>query len=298
VVDLGGAGVNDREQELEARVGAAVHVLRRDATLRAASATSAVAAGAVLAGLPAVAALAGVAVVGAAWFWPRRPGRAIAGLEAAASLDGALACAWDHRTSAHPLHLAQRRRALRDLASREPVRPARRPSALWALPPLLWIGPILHGGTGPARRSEPGLTPAEVAAAAGQAPDEPPAPPSPVTAPEAVAARATSDRAPSGAPEDADAGLGPGARIGDAGTGGDDAPQVGGADKGGQAGQSSVTSAGRRGVALAEGTGAAVALASGVVPGPVRDDVADPARPYPRRFQPVITAWFDRARRP
>ncbi len=283
-------GMAPADADLEARVTRAVRVMRRDAALRATSVAAAGAALGLLAGLPALVAVAVPLAAAGGWLRPRRAADVAARLDDAAGLEGALSCAWDHRASPRPIDAAQRRRALRDLARREPVRPAPRPSLLWALPSLLWIAIPLRAPTPPDDRAQaaaepseaaPGLAasgepraaalpdmPAETAARAGEGPGQ---------AGLAPASEAADD---AGAPASGPAAVASGPTAG----------------KGGESSDIGSGAAGRLAVALADGAGAGLRLPAGVSPGPVRAGVVDPVRPYPRRFHPVIAAWFDRDR--
>lgn len=261
----------------------------------------------------------GGSVAGVGGLWPAPARSAVRRLDAAAGLDGALLCAWDHRDDDGPMHRAQRRRALAALAGRgdrPAVRAAPMPGWLWIAGPALWLLPLLapvDGGPGvdPGEQAAPDPGAEAVGAAAGV--DAPEAPASPAEA----EARA---RAAEGAAEDAgvvgdggagDGGAADGGGSGDSGAGGA-VKRIPGGAVGKAAGAQGGGGAGARSTPLVPGEGAPLILpaaagdrdpgdgpAGRLVVGrtpPPPDAIADPARPYPSRYRPAIAAWFDRSR--
>ncbi len=241
---------------------------------------------------------AGVALLLAAW-WTRPSASAAARrLDRAAALDGALECAWDHRKGDDPILAAQRARALRALPADAAARATTRPSLLWALPAALWLLPAQEvrvapeGSGGPPSPGAP--APAAVDGAEGARRGE-----------AAKAARAAAKAARS----EPDAG----GSAGDAGPGGAGDPSATGVagGVGARAGDRAGGHAGGAAIAPSPGEGPALVLprAAGVGEGagagaaaspagrPPVDDVADPARPYPRRYREVVTAWFSLSER-
>ncbi len=258
-----------------------------------------------LGGHPAwVAAAAAGALVG--WTLRPTPVDAARRLDRAAGLDGALECAWDNRSRDSAVARAQRRRAARGLEAQEEARvlgmAVGRPRVAWALPVTLWawvaVAPPPGSApealsTGAHANAELGVTdPSEGAVAAR-----------PGVVPQPGAARAAT------APPTVDAAVGAEAADGGAGAGPEGVRgRVGGVGtragdrSGGRSGATPIAAIPGEGPALlmprAAGVGAPGGAMRGDGPSPLgrrpADDVADPARPYPRRYREVVTGWFDR----
>lgn len=244
--------------------------------------------GAVLAGVGGSVAWALLAALGAALGFASRasPVHAARWLDAQASQDGAIECAWDNRLRTTPHAVAQRARAA---AALPPARPALGPAMAALTGALaLWAWPLTQ-------------TPATVSPVAQP---ENPAPGAPIPAETPQTADAGAGRTVAKAePPTTDLGV-----SSDGGAGGQQAAtaKVGGVglNAGDQPGDRvavgeapRLTNPGER-VAVGPGDIQSTARRAGVVPpGPIpagMDDIADPARAYPRRHRAVVTAWFDR----
>lgn len=242
--------------------------------------------------------VAGLTPVAVAIGWPAPARAAAERLDAAAGLDAALVCAWDHRERGGAMVEAQRAQALAGLSARGRVRAVPRPSPLWALCGLVWLGPLMAGGVA--------VEPAGVVGGDG-VPIEAGEAPRAAEAATPVVAEERGARAQASPPsaDEPDAGI----AEGDGGPGG---PPTGVAERGGvgaEAADQRGVGAGRGEVAMRAGDGVGLrvpvaggdAVASGeagrAVVGrtpPPPDAIADPARPYPSRYRRVIAAWFDR----
>jgi hypothetical protein len=222
--------------------------------------------------------------------------------DAAARLDGALECAWDHRASAEPIPRAQRAQALRALAASGPARAAPRPSPVWALALLGLAWPALQPPAAPIDppaaplsagvetvASQPGSAPASGAL---ENPD----------APDAGGARAQTNAAKPDAGAPGDPSQPGGALAGSAQAGG--VGHEAGDRSGGAAGRAKAAGGAEAGgdVAIAQAGGirrttprGRLLIAPSLTGGaPLDDDIADPARPYPPRYHRVVSRWFAR----
>ena len=271
---------------------------------------------AVLVGIGAPPAVALLAVAGAAFGLLRAPGPAALAARAdqIGGLNDALACAWDHRTGAAPILVAQRRAALRAGQGVPRTELLPRPSVLWGLGPLLWAWPLLSPpaatwrealGAAAGDASDPAAEAARMAARGAA----PPAHAAPTGASgEGLSAGRAGPSAPAGEEEPGE-GQGQGTPSAEASA---QAPGVGaraGELSGGRirpvAAAASEPGAGRaltlsRGAGeSAAGTHPQAAAALGAPPSTRDDALADPARPYAPADAPLIAAYFDaRARRP
>lgn len=242
-----------------------------------------------------------------------RPGAASAAhyLDRAMGLPDVVACAWDRRDSDAPFDRLQRRDALSALGERWPPELPDRPGRAWLLLPLLWVGPLwalsASSGVNPPRAADPGAVAAATgdtrratagsdgvdgAGHAGPRQRRPSAPPpaapedsTPGEAPKPGGARRDPlEPASNRAGEDASqtvprrvAGVGSAAGAVAAGAGGVSRVAVGDAFEGAEG-------------AAAEDARAKALFAQPLDPG----DPTWPARPYPTRYGPAITAWFAR----
>lgn len=240
--------------------------------------------------------VAGLVPVAVAVGWPAPARAAAERLDAAAGLDAAVVCAWDHRARSGAMVEAQRAQALAGLAARGRVRAVPRPSPLWALCGLVWVGPLMAGGV----EVEPAASGDGVLIEAGEAPRAAEA-----ATPAVAEERGARAQASPPSADEPDAGI----AEGDGGPGGQ---PTGVAERGGvgaEAADQRGVGAGRGEVAMraGDGVGLRVPVAGGDAeasgePGravvgrtpPPPDAIADPARPYPSRYRRVIAAWFDR----
>lgn len=289
------------------RIAAVERALRRRTALRAGAAGLGVGALLALATGPAPGLAVGALAALVGYGWPVDRRAAVGRLDAAAGLDGALRCAWDHRDATDPMAAAQRRRAAADLDAAPAARAVPRPSPAWALAPLLWIAPLagLGGPVEPAPADRPEAPRADgplALGAAREAADPPEAAPDPVADDPAARARAGDtppDAGPAdGAPADGGEGGAPtaiaergaiGREAGDRAGGGAGATDVPLAAADGAPGLTLPVARG----SLAPGDGPTGRVVVGRTP-PPPDAIADPARPYPTRYRRAIAAWFDR----
>ncbi len=222
-------------------------------------------------------------------------------IDTAAQLDGQLECAWDHRAESAPIALAQRERALAAFAARSDVRVVRPASPLWLLPLAAWAWPLTMSPRVP-KPSPPRPAVASADSGAAGSATSAATPSSTIADAGATRSRATARKT------DPDAGV-----AGDGGSGAG-SPTAGG-HRGGvgeRAGDRSGGAAGRAKARIRAGVGPSLVVpraagvgvaggAAGAAAAPLGraplDDVADPARPYPRRYRDVVTAWFDRDER-
>lgn len=290
---------------------------RRASALRGASVGLAAGGIAALVGGPGWLALGlGGAAIGG--LWPVDARAVAARLDAAAGLDGALRCAWDHRADGRPMARAQRRQALAALDARRAaiadppihVRAAPAPAAGWLLGPLLAILPFVvpPAGAPPSAPGDPGAPEAAVGAPATEPGAEvEPAAPEVAPAESRAVAEAPEVDPDAGRAEQPDAGERRAAADGGAG-GAVRARGVAGSAVGESGGGPSsarpVTATPGEGPMLVlpaaagdrpAGEGPAGRLVVGRTP-PPPDAIADPARPYPSRYRQAIAAWFDRSR--
>lgn len=230
----------------------------------------------------------------------RRPSPADAAdhLDAQLDQDGGVRTAWDHRTDASPMAAAQRQRLSARLTT-DTVRtaaPAAHPA--WILGFAVFAWPLLQASS-----INPGSRPT-VASAGSTAPSSSgPAAPGTDGVGETPASAASKASVRSTAPRSTPPN-GPTSQGG--GNGGATAKVAG---VGAQAGDRMALPAAAERVGLSPGTAAGLWLsdASGAsLPDPpIRvalappggspdDDITDPARPYPRRYHPLIARWFAR----
>lgn len=249
--------------------------------------------------------------------WRPRADRAVARLDRAAHLDGALICAADHQQLDRPIILAQRARALNGLAERPQARAWARPHLLWAALPLLWIWPLRQWAV-----EAPPVPPAPppVAVVAPPPADDPvlSAPIKPPSQAEGEVAKGGHDPLAQAPPEqraeddtEPDAGLKPleeeglaggqkstqrslgdgvGAQMGDQKLGRVKVRQAGQAPERHEVAQLSVA---RGGGALRTELAEAWLEAQGAQGrSPSDEALADPARPYPHRYRAGIQRWL------
>ncbi|MCB9524400.1 MAG: hypothetical protein H6702_13660 [Myxococcales bacterium] len=259
-------------------------------------------------GLPSALAGAGaLAAAAAALLWPTSLSAVAQRIDAVGGLEGAVECAWDNRGSAEPIQTAQRSRALQAWDRAGPLWPApvRWPAFTLA---LIWIWPLSQPAPGPvAGLGVGGSAPTPGAGVPRQAiPDTQDAGPIAETAPDA-GGRGAADPQRDGGPPPATADGGVGGQptaVGQAGgTGQQAGDRVGGGP--GRVAASTPGSAGGPQVNLGRGAGdraPADGPGVGAAPLPIGraplDDVADPARPYPPRYQRLIGRWFARKETP
>ena len=309
---------DDARRQLAIAVGRARAQVTRRRQLRVvagAAGASAVAVG--LGAPPWIAAVVPIAAV-ATWLWRPHPLEMVRRIDVALSSADEIACAWDHRDGSTPLELLQRRRAASRLVRGVPD-VARRPSPVWAVGPLLWLWPVLTvpPSVSPAGAEAVDRESSEVQGgprARGMDADDGARP----SSPERTESDETSASAEARAPDKSDEPSSPDAdEERPANRDGVSAEQAG---IGGKAGDRKADGPRRRDVEVGEGLGAEIEIArsAGVetpsgdarlaaptavtapppIPQRAADQVADPARPYPTRYQALITAWFDRRRRP
>ena len=270
--------------------------------VRLSSAAAGFAAVGQLAGIPS-AWLWSLAFVPLMAIWSAPDGRAAARrLDRAAGLDAELECAWDHRAGAEPMHVAQRDRARLHFEAQIRGRVVPPPHIAWLLPALLWFA-VPIDGPAPDLGAKPSGVETQATSRGAASPQ------SSNTGDEASApkvndrARATQAAAPTPSPDPNAETTAGGRQV--AGVG-----QTGGV--GTRAGDRSGGTSGRREVSLRRNVGETLPI--GTAPGasdggalvkgralvgrspPPPDAIADPAGPYPRRYQAVIARWFDRER--
>jgi len=293
---------SDRAAELQARVdGVRRHVGGWNA-VRGGAVGGAVAAVAAAYGEPvgaAVMTLLGIALGASLRPGPRDAARR---LDEAAELDGQVECAWDHLGRDTPMVLAQRRRALKALADRADLRVVRPPSPAWSLLLLSWAWPLLSTPGEVSDRSEPDHSIEALAAARGAGGTDR-ADAHALRGAADAGTRAVAHRMAPDAGATGDGGRGSGAPTTAGRRGGVGARA--GERAGGAAGRAATDVRAGAGPELVVPRAAGVGVASpGTAPrpqagpGPIGraplDDVADPARPYPRRYHEVVSAWFGR----
>ena len=251
-------------------------------------------------------------------------------LDRAAGTCEEVECAWDHRADGAPIAILQRRRVVERLGSRR-IPAVRRVSLAWSLGPLLWGWPIYtltqtEPLASPLSEDNAPLSEAAIADSSRQGADSADLEPvDPMRPPDGLPP-ATS-RAGAAAPPDTH----PDAPEADGGLGGPPRTKKGtseradgrgsartGAGIGGKAGDQRAGEAGRKSVKIQAGEGAELGMDRGAGTGPPDPDAdprseggsepvdsavglantvaftpTDPARPYPTRYQSLITAWFE-----
>jgi hypothetical protein len=226
------------------------------------------------------------------------------GRESAADLDlrsglpGELECAWDNRALVDPTARAQRRLAVDRLVEQRPARLAQWPHPGWLAPPLLCLGVVLGTESGTSFDA-PGVGVEASEVSKGVDLDHGGTNSANETAETSRDSMPTRARAVAATPGEEEAGKGP-----------TDVPQKPRAGVGQKAGDLSAGLSGIRelrsgggeveqivlrasdGTIPIRGEASGRALAGQTPPPP--NGIADPSRPYPRRYHRVIKAWFDR----